>query len=158
MASTTLTLAAILCFIVSSLNLAMQVQSLSYDQDIDEDESEYILDTPFVQGGLGTRRSLATVIKNIKKGAHCTADQHNICNGVRANNGTSLLNCCKKHCRNILADMNNCGACGIKCRGFGKRCCNKKCTDILRNKNNCGKCGRKCDKGTGCGYGVCGYA
>ncbi|KAL9678574.1 hypothetical protein QQ045_016420 [Rhodiola kirilowii] len=134
----------------------MQVQSLSYDQDIDEDESEYILDTPFVQGGLGTRRFLATVFK-IKKGARCTANQNNICNGVPANNGTSLLNCCKKHCRNILGDRNNCGACGNKC-GFGQRCCNKKCTDILRNKNNCGKCGRKCDKGKGCGYGVCGYA
>uniref|UniRef100_A0A7N0VB65 Uncharacterized protein n=1 Tax=Kalanchoe fedtschenkoi TaxID=63787 RepID=A0A7N0VB65_KALFE len=83
--------------------------------------------------------------------------KNNICNGVYANKGTSFLNCCKKHCRNIYGDRNNCGRCGHKC-GFGQRCCNSKCTNIVSNNKHCGKCGRKCAKGVPCQYGVCGYA
>ncbi|KAJ0101927.1 hypothetical protein Patl1_04683 [Pistacia atlantica] len=93
----------------------------------------------------------------IKKGTHCDPEHKNICNGVSANNGTSLLYCCKTHCRNVLGDMNNCGRCGVKCK-FGERCCNGSCISVVYNDNHCGKCNKKCPYGVKCDYGSCGYA
>ncbi|KAJ7981751.1 Stigma-specific Stig1 family protein [Quillaja saponaria] len=93
----------------------------------------------------------------IKKGTQCDQKARNICNGVSANKGTSLLFCCKTHCRNVLGDRNNCGRCGQKC-GHGERCCGGVCTKILHNVNHCGKCNKKCSAGVGCENGFCGYA
>lgn len=91
----------------------------------------------------------------IKKGARCDASANNICSGI--SNGTGLLQCCKKHCRNVLGDRNNCGAGGHKCR-FGQLCWGGNCTDIAYNRDHCGKCDKKCSNGVKCEYGVSGYA
>ncbi|KAJ9182913.1 hypothetical protein P3X46_006846 [Hevea brasiliensis] len=120
--------------------------------NIQEDE-EYVLDTPLPN--LRSRsRFLATVIK---EGTDCNHIARNICNGVSANSGTSLLQCCKTHCRNVLGDENNCGQCGNKCR-FGELCCNGSCVNVAYNAYHCGKCNNKCAPGTPCNYGSCGYA
>ncbi|KAJ9153578.1 hypothetical protein P3X46_027005 [Hevea brasiliensis] len=124
----------------------------SLSTDIEDDE-EYVLDTPLPN--LRSRsRFLARVIK---KGAHCNPSTYNICNGVSANNGTSLLQCCKTHCRNVLGDENNCGHCGNKC-SFGKLCCQGSCVSVANNNDHCGKCNKICAPGTSCSYGSCGYA
>ncbi|XP_010462174.1 PREDICTED: protein GRIM REAPER-like [Camelina sativa] len=134
------------------------------DEDVvdqDEDPEYYILDeAPSILSNMtisSKTRLLVSQYKKIKKGMRCHVVSYNICNGVKANNGTSLLNCCKKHCRNILGDMNNCGRCGHKC-GFGQRCCGGVCTYVNFNPNHCGKCTRKCASGVKCEYGYCGYA
>ncbi|XP_047306977.1 protein GRIM REAPER-like [Impatiens glandulifera] len=124
------------------------------EEDVDQDE--YVLDTPFAH----TMRSrFLTANTNIKKGANCDlySLNHRVCNGVSVNKGTGLLYCCKKHCRNVLSDRNNCGKCGKKCKQW-ERCCNGKCTNVGYNKSNCGKCGHKCKGGLPCAYGICGYA
>ncbi|KAM7250620.1 hypothetical protein ACFE04_022503 [Oxalis oulophora] len=131
-------------------------QTLFADED---DVEEYILDNPLtVPSNLRTHSRFLTTSKivKIKKGARCNYS-YNICNGVPANNGTSLLNCCKNHCRNILRDENNCGSCGHKCK-FGQRCCGRVCMDVTSNDNHCGKCERKCATGVKCELGSCGYA
>lgn len=93
----------------------------------------------------------------IKKGANCNPIGKNICNGILANKGTELLQCCKKKCVNIVGDMNHCGKCGKKCKQ-GERCCGGVCTNILNNVKNCGKCNNKCKHGIRCRIGFCGYA
>ncbi|XP_047163269.1 protein GRIM REAPER-like [Vigna umbellata] len=119
----------------------------------EEEEEDYVLDSPISH--LGPRsRFLATVIK---KGRQCNVETNNICNGVRANKGRDLLYCCKKHCRNVLSDKNNCKVCGNKCKQ-GERCCDGVCTNVLSNASHCGKCKKKCSSGDSCGSGVCGYA
>ncbi|XP_057766484.1 protein GRIM REAPER [Salvia miltiorrhiza] len=134
---------------------------LAVSLEDEEIEGEYyVLDS--VPANHSARRSsrylITSVIKKIKKGTSCDAKTNpNVCNGVSANNGTSLLYCCKKHCRNVLGDRNNCGACGYKCR-FGERCCGGVCTNVLANRTNCGKCSKKCPRGVKCDYGYCGYA
>ncbi|KAM6581983.1 hypothetical protein CsatB_008985 [Cannabis sativa] len=131
------------------------------DGEDDEDEEFYVLDkvagqTPATNVGIrSSSRFLASYI--IKKGTHCDPKTYNICNGVPANKGKSILYCCKRHCRNVLGDRNNCGRCGHKCK-FEDRCCNGKCTKVLFNKHNCGKCGKKCKAGVACDNGYCGYA
>ncbi|KAG6392075.1 hypothetical protein SASPL_146283 [Salvia splendens] len=130
-----------------------------------EDEGEYyLLDSPApTTNPARSRTSRFLASAAIKKGASCsattTSHHHSVvtCNGVRANNGTCLLYCCKKHCRNVLGDHNNCGACGHKCR-FTERCCGGVCTNVLGNAANCGNCGRKCPLGIKCDFGYCGYA
>ncbi|KDP20237.1 hypothetical protein JCGZ_08636 [Jatropha curcas] len=118
-----------------------------------EDDEEYILDTP-----LPNFRSRSSFLARvIRKGTRCNALSSNICNGVYANNGTSLLYCCKSHCRNVLGDQNNCGECGSKCK-FGERCCHGSCISVAYDANNCGGCNKKCPPGVPCNYGVCGYA
>ncbi|KAH8518622.1 hypothetical protein H0E87_000462, partial [Populus deltoides] len=94
MASSLLKLAAILSLVFSIL-LALNTQ-ITLSSDIEDDDEEYVLDTP-LEGFRSRSRFLASVIK---KGARCNAERNNICNGVSANNGTGLLYCCKKHCRN----------------------------------------------------------
>nr|GMD90183.1 protein GRIM REAPER [Ipomoea batatas] len=122
--------------------------------DADDDEAEeYIIDAPFS----GAPRLRSRFLASIRKGKSCNAVSNNVCNGVSANNGTSLLYCCKKHCRNVLGDMNNCGGCGRKC-GFGQRCCGGVCTDVVYNALHCGKCTTACLPGVKCNYGSCGYA
>lgn len=123
------------------------------DHQDEEEIEEYVLDDP-VPNLRSRSRFLGSVIK---KGTHCNAMKYNVCNGVWANKGKSLLHCCKSHCRNVLGDKNNCGRCGNKCK-FGERCCNGSCTNVLSNANHCGKCDRKCKAGVGCQYGFCGYA
>ncbi|KAL5569676.1 hypothetical protein UlMin_026251 [Ulmus minor] len=141
-------------FIISFLLLPFH-SLLAFSQDM-EDEEEFVLDdVPLSNSRSRSGRFLASYI--IKKGTHCDPIKYNICNGVWANKRTSLLNCCKTHCRNILGDRNNCGRCGHKCK-FGERCCHGTCTNVLSNVNNCGKCDKKCKAGVSCDYGYCGYA
>ncbi|KAJ4976348.1 hypothetical protein NE237_001454 [Protea cynaroides] len=150
MATTLLKLNSIPSLFIIVLVLILQSHialSLDFPTDTDEDDSkEYVVDT-------GSRYLLA----RIRKGAHCNLFNHNICDGIPVNNGTGLLHCCKKHCRNILSDKNNCGRCGRKC-GFGQRCCHGFCTNVAFNGNHCGKCNRKCLPGIKCEFGSCGYA
>ncbi|XP_060190948.1 protein GRIM REAPER [Lycium barbarum] len=158
MASIFLKFTAILCFIfpfllLSSTSKADQNSAFLYDdesEDINDDEY-YTLDTPF--SNLRTKYP----VTKIRKGASCDAQSNNICDGVSANNGTSMLYCCKKHCRNILGDMNNCGQCQKKCK-FGQRCCGGVCTDVVYNPLHCGKCNKACLPGVKCDFGYCGYA
>ncbi|GLU23356.1 hypothetical protein SLE2022_393720 [Rubroshorea leprosula] len=137
-----------------SLFLALHNPRISaFSTNVEDVEEDYILDTP-VHHSRSRSRFLARIIR---KGMHCNLTNNNICNGVPANNGTSLLYCCKKHCRNILRDVNNCGCCGKKCK-FGERCCHGTCTDVAFNVNHCGKCNKKCLPGVRCECGSCGYA
>ncbi|XP_073295987.1 protein GRIM REAPER [Primulina huaijiensis] len=142
------------------LLLTLHFPSVSSLEDEENDDEEYVLDSPFVGNQLSTRSRflIASSIKVLKKGASCNAKtKPNVCNGVSANKGTGLLYCCKKHCRNVLGDRNNCGVCGRKCQQW-QRCCGGVCTNVMTNKNNCGKCNKKCSRGITCDYGVCGYA
>lgn len=134
---------------------------LAKEATYEDDPKFYITDeTPTILSNLtisSKTRLLVSHYKKIRKGMRCHVASHNICNGVKADNGTSLLYCCKKHCRNILGDMNNCGRCGHKCR-FGQRCCGGKCTYVGFNADHCGKCNKKCKSGVKCEFGYCGYA
>ncbi|KAK4576778.1 hypothetical protein RGQ29_027352 [Quercus rubra] len=137
--------------LVIPLLLSLQYQT-AFSNDI-EDYEEYVVDSPL--SNLRSRsRFLASVIK---KGTHCNPITNNVCNGVSANKGKSLLYCCKKHCRNVLSDKNNCGGCGKKCQE-GQHCCNGRCTNTFYNVNHCGECNKKCKNGVKCEYGYCGYA
>ncbi|WJX73290.1 hypothetical protein P8452_57091 [Trifolium repens] len=148
--------------IILSLLISLALFVSSNDDDInhhdmeEEDEEEqdfYVVDTP-LQNQRSRSRFLASIIK---KGTHCDRETNNICNGVRANKGKDLLFCCKKHCRNILSDKNNCNVCGHKCKQ-GEKCCNGICTNVMSNVNHCGKCKKECSNGDPCGNGFCGYA
>jgi len=83
------------------------------------------------------------------------------CDNMWLNNGTEQVQhvfCCKKHCRNVLQDRNNCGACLNKCQ-LGYLCCNGNCTNIAYDPMHCGKCHKTCNSdGQKCEYGTCGYA
>ncbi|KAL6570615.1 hypothetical protein OROGR_000165 [Orobanche gracilis] len=138
--------------------LALHSQLAVSFGDEENEYGEYTLDSVFSNDKVRRSRFLASTVKKIKKSATCDAKTNpGVCNGVSANEGTSLLNCCKKHCRDVLGDRNNCGRCGQKCR-LNERCCGGVCTDVLRNRTNCGKCKKKCAKGVGCEIGFCGYA
>ncbi|KAK2369438.1 Stigma-specific Stig1 family protein [Trifolium repens] len=148
--------------IILSILISLALFVSSNDDDInhhdmeEEDEEEqdfYVVDTP-LQNQRSRSRFLASIIK---KGTHCDRETNNICNGVRANKGKDLLFCCKKHCRNILSDKNNCNVCGHKCKQ-GEKCCNGICTNVMSNVNHCGKCKKECSNGDPCGNGFCGYA
>ena len=156
MANTILKLTTIISLLIPLALHSQLVSSIDIDDIENELEEEYVLDTPLPHLGPTRSRFLASII--IKKGAHCDAVTNNICNGVPANKGKGLLFCCKKHCRNVLSDRNNCGVCGHKCKGLGERCCNGVCTNVLSNDNHCGKCNKKCSPGDTCGNGFCGYA
>ncbi|XVF78530.1 hypothetical protein PTKIN_Ptkin14bG0141300 [Pterospermum kingtungense] len=160
MATNILKVIAILSLTISLLLSLYPQATFSFEIE-DDDEEDYLLDNPLIIPNLRSRsRFLSTTMKKdkIKKGAHCDSNSyHNICNGVSANNGTSLLYCCKKHCRNVLRDWNNCGQCGHRCK-FGQRCCGGVCTDVVFNANHCGKCDKKCSPGVKCEFGYCGYA
>ncbi|THU45634.1 hypothetical protein C4D60_Mb02t20040 [Musa balbisiana] len=71
--------------------------------------------------------------ETVKKGDRCDPVTNNRCSGLQAKDGTQLLYCCKKHCRNVLSDRNNCGACGVRC-GFGQLCCKGKCTAVAYDR------------------------
>ncbi|KAJ6776283.1 PROTEIN GRIM REAPER [Salix koriyanagi] len=151
MARALLKLATILSLVFSILLQASSSQ-MTLSSDIEDDDEEYVLDSP-PENFRSRSRFLASVVR---KGTRCNAERGNVCNGVSANKGTSLIYCCKKHCRNVLGDKNNCGICGNKCR-FAESCCNGRCTNIFSNVNHCGKCTKKCAPGVGCHYGTCGY-
>ncbi|KAB5534617.1 hypothetical protein DKX38_017703 [Salix brachista] len=152
--SSLLKLATTLSLVVSIL-LALHTQK-TLSLDIEDEDEEYVLDTPPPASFIRSRsRFLAGTV--VKKGAQCRAERSNICNGVSANAGTGLLHCCKKHCRDVLADKNNCGQCDNRCK-FGESCCNGKCTNVAFNANSCGTCGKKCSPEVKCQYGTCGYA
>ncbi|XP_058092316.1 protein GRIM REAPER [Magnolia sinica] len=140
--------------ITITLALLIHIHAAIDDVEFDE-EKEYVMDDHFL--GLNVRSGSRFLATKIEKGASCDELANNICSGVSVNNSTGLLQCCKKHCRDVLGDRNNCGVCGQKC-GFGQLCCYGKCTDIAYNVDNCGKCDKKCRAGVKCEYGVCGYA
>ena len=126
--------------LVIPLLLSLQYQT-AFSNDIEDDE-EYVVDSPL--SNLRSRsRFLASVIK---KGTHCNPITNNVCNGVSANKRKSLLYCCKKHCRNVLSDKNNCGVRGKKCQE-GQHYCNGRCTNTFYNVHHCGKCNKKCKNG-----------
>ncbi|KAH6788605.1 Stigma-specific Stig1 family protein [Perilla frutescens var. frutescens] len=151
--------------LIMLITLSLLVVAIHFETAIsledEEDEGEYyVLDSVLDNGGSARRSRFltSTINKKIKKGTSCDAKtKAHVCNGVSANNGTSLLYCCKKHCRNVLGDRNNCGKCGHKCQ-FGERCCGGVCTNVLRNRSNCGKCNKHCPYRVKCEYGYCGYA
>ncbi|KAF9666769.1 hypothetical protein SADUNF_Sadunf16G0263100 [Salix dunnii] len=105
MARALLKLATILSLIFSIL-LASSTQ-ITLSSDIEDDDEVYVLDTR-PENFRPKSRFLASVVK---KGTRCNTERNNVCNGVSANKGTSLIYCCKKHCRNVLGDRNNCGIC-----------------------------------------------
>ncbi|KAG6393799.1 hypothetical protein SASPL_144372 [Salvia splendens] len=151
----TLTLLTIFSLLLS---LPLFQASLSFENGEIEGEY-YLLDSPIPTTNAARSRTSWFLASAVKKGASCgaaTVSHHSVatCNGVWANNGTCLLYCCKKHCRNVLGDHNNCGVCGHKCR-FAERCCGGVCTNVLGNAANCG---RKCPRGVNCDFGYCGYA
>jgi hypothetical protein len=94
---------------------------------------------------------------------------HMKCGGVSAdcNNDIGSLGCASDGCevQDLRTDRNNCGGCGIKCKGaeecinegFGYECavpCARfgrvvcpfadECVDLLHDVNNCGGCGNFC--------------
>ncbi|XP_047307314.1 protein GRIM REAPER-like [Impatiens glandulifera] len=148
-----------LTMIITLLLATHSTTAIFSDIEEDVDQDEYHLDTPFAH--MMRSRFLSTSTTSIKKGVNCNLYSSNrrvrVCNGVSVNKGTGLLYCCKKHCRNVLSDRNNCGKCGKKCKQC-ERCCKGKCTNVGNNKSNCGKCGHKCKRGLPCAYGICGYA
>ncbi|KAB1216610.1 hypothetical protein CJ030_MR4G025771 [Morella rubra] len=120
MAATLLKVTTILSLILPALLLTLNSQ-VAFSEDIEDDEDiEYVLDSPVPD--LRSRSRFLTSV--IQEGAFCHPDKHRICNGVSANKGTCFFQCCKKHCRNVLKDQNNCGQCGKKCKQ-GERCCNE---------------------------------
>jgi hypothetical protein len=152
MACTLLNRAPMLSLLILILLSLHSHSAFSNDTQDDEDD-QYVVDSPLAN--LRSRsRFLATVIK---KGMRCDPIAHNVCNGISANNGASLLRCCKTHCRNVLGDKNNCGQCGNKCKQ-GQRCCSGTCVDTAHNVKHCGECNKKCARGHKCEFGYCGYA
>ncbi|CAA2987379.1 Hypothetical predicted protein [Olea europaea subsp. europaea] len=150
MATTTLKLTTLLSLTLSLLLTLHSPTSFSFASE--DDDEEYLLDTPIENTRLRSR-----FLANIKKGTRCDAAKNNVCNGISASKGEGLLFCCKKHCRNVLSDKNNCGICGHKCK-LGERCCHGTCTNVFYNPTNCGKCDKMCSSGVKCQYGYCGYA
>ncbi|KAL0443534.1 UNVERIFIED_CONTAM: protein GRIM REAPER [Sesamum latifolium] len=154
---TMLRLTTTLSVVVLLLLTLHSQRAASYEESEDEDE-EYVLDSLFANSTVRRSRFLASSVKKIKKGTSCDPKTNPyVCNGVSANKGSSLLYCCKKHCRDVLGDRNNCGVCGRKC-GLGERCCGGVCTNVLWTTANCGKCNKRCPDGVRCEYGYCGYA
>ncbi|KAL3821202.1 hypothetical protein ACJIZ3_007107 [Penstemon smallii] len=151
-----ITILSLLIFLLLSLHFQ---SAQSFHDDDNGDDQEYVLDDPITYVKSTSRsRFLTTSVKKTIKNTSCDAKtKPYVCNGVSADKGKSLLYCCKKHCRDVLGDKNNCGRCGHKCR-LGERCCGGVCTNVLVNKSNCGKCGKKCARGVKCEYGYCGYA
>jgi hypothetical protein len=77
---------------------------------------------------------------------------------------------CGDTCRDLSADRENCGDCGMKCAGvlgcFDGECgcdpdaadvtlCPDKCSVLSSDPENCGDCGIKCEVGEICEMGTC---
>ena len=153
MASTLINRAAILSLLLPLLIVTHSRTALAAANAAGDEDDFYVLDAP--QANIRSRsRFLASTIK---KGTHCDPDYNNVCGGVSANGGTSLVHCCKKSCVDVLGDRNNCGACDQKC-GLGELCCAGKCTKVASDPDHCGACFNKCSLGLTCSYGSCGYA
>ncbi|WOH00229.1 hypothetical protein DCAR_0519587 [Daucus carota subsp. sativus] len=153
MATNSLLKFAAILSLFTILFISPSSQNLLNDED--DEALEYVLDTPFSNARSRSRFLADKTV--VKKGTTCSQSNKQVCDGVSANNGTSLLYCCKTHCRNVLGDRNNCGQCGTKCP-FPQRCCGGKCTDVESNDLNCGKCNKKCAAGVQCENRICGYA
>ncbi|XP_047342765.1 stigma-specific STIG1-like protein 2 [Impatiens glandulifera] len=65
--------------------------------------------------------------------------------------------CCKNRCVDVSSDVNNCGACNIRCP-FGWQCCRGQCVNTNFNPRHCGSCQHRCPIGRRCIYGMCGYS
>ncbi|KAL8032109.1 hypothetical protein ABFX02_13G073300 [Erythranthe guttata] len=155
------TILSLVVFLLLALHTERAVSSFEDDQAENDDEEEaYVLDSVIsnTTSTLSRRSRFLTTSVKKKKGViiGCNGKKNSqVCNGLKK--GKTLLFCCKKNCRDVLSDLNNCGRCGKKC-GYGKRCCGGVCTDVLKNAKNCGKCGKRCRRGVKCQYGFCGYA
>lgn len=115
------------------------------------------------------------------KGGTC---DHIKCQGASADcNGDIPSGCGSDGCEveNLGEDPNNCGGCGIKCKGeeqcinegngpecaipcvrFGKVQCGRECADLLNDTGNCGSCGNGCrapgpNQKRACKKGLCEY-
>ncbi|MCL7038462.1 hypothetical protein MKW94_018747 [Papaver nudicaule] len=138
--------------VVISLFLFLHSSSAYKPEDNDiPDGEDYEVDHPFPNEPKGKPK------QKIKKGEKCYPWRGNICNGISVNDGAGILQCCRKQCVNLLADGDNCGGCGKKCR-FGQQCCYGFCTDVISNPKHCGTCGNRCSPATKCENRFCGYA
>ncbi|CAI5481639.1 unnamed protein product [Closterium sp. Yama58-4] len=50
---------------------------------------------------------------------------------------------CRSRCVDLMADVNNCGACGNFCE-VPLDCCGGTCVDLRTNYEHCGACGASC--------------
>lgn len=74
---------------------------------------------------------------------------------------------CEAQCRNLMTDVDHCGACGNACAAGGvcndgecacegaEVACDGACTDVFSDAAHCGECGNACDAGMACVGGVC---
>lgn len=150
-----LNLTAIILMLMSVLVISYSQSASIRSYDEESEEEEYIVDAPLGNRGLRSRFLASNVV--INKGTRCWGKKREVCDGVWANKGKSLVYCCKTHCRNVLGDKNNCGGCGVKC-GLGHSCCAGRCINVGSDANNCGNCNLVCAKATGCRFGFCAYA
>ncbi|KAL7087645.1 hypothetical protein ACP275_13G080500 [Erythranthe tilingii] len=151
---------SLVVFLLLALHTERAASSFEDDQAENDEEEAYMLDSVIsnMTSTLSRKSRFLATSATKKKGViiGCNGKKNSqVCNGLKK--GKTLLFCCKKNCRDVLSDLNNCGRCGKKC-GFGQRCCGGVCTNVLKNAKNCGKCGKKCRRGVKCQFGFCGYA
>jgi hypothetical protein len=64
-------------------------------------------------------------------------------------------------CRDLRADPNDCGTCGVVCDPASEDCCDRVCVDVLSDTAHCGApgtgagCANACVRGEVCDGGVC---
>jgi len=113
-----------------------------------------------------------TNVQRITVGASATPAHFNLHGDVTCESGNT--DCCfgtntASVCTNVMADVNNCGACNHRCAA-GEACvaghcttqcqarslaCNNECVDANTDTSNCGTCGNACTTGQSCVCGEC---
>jgi hypothetical protein len=81
----------------------------------------------------------------------CPIEFPTLC-GYQCADPQNQLTCKVLRCRDLWADVNNCGICGNQCNA-GEVCCAGSCSNLLTDPNNCGSCGNACTVAHG--WGVC---
>ncbi|MFO0626192.1 MAG: MXAN_6577-like cysteine-rich protein [Polyangiales bacterium] len=135
-------------------------------------------------GDGGTVRACADVRTDAR---NCGACGNSCMDGYACDNGVCRLRCpelrtaCPRpmadagstgggeFCTNLGSDIENCGACGMRCP-FGQLCsggtcatmcgagltnCNSVCSNVQTDRENCGACGNACAAGQVCTAGRC---
>lgn len=129
-------------------------------------------DTDFYNCG-ACAQACPTVRSNICTDARCG------CQGWSASACQEGFGCCpdtenpeRNECKDLMADPENCGACGHSCGGLqcvdgecrcstdepcpeGETCCPNGCRNTQTDSQNCGECGRSCEAGEDCCDGEC---